>query len=103
MEPTTYDEPEPSRMNAAKAKLGQLGRKLKRVEVRESIVAHPLRAIGVVAAVGALVGLVRPMPERSRVGNAVIAGLSAIGLRLVREAATRQLTEMAKGWLHGEA
>jgi len=87
------------RMDAVKEKLGQVGRKLKRIEVRESIVAHPFAAVGIGAAVGAVVGLVRPMPMRSRVGGAVMAALSAIGLKVIREAALRQLGSMAKDWL----
>ena len=38
------------RFDAVKEKLGQVGRKLKRIEVRESIVAHPFAAIGIGAA-----------------------------------------------------
>lgn len=90
---------ERGRFDAVKDKLGQVGRRLKRIEVRESIVDHPFAAIGISAAVGALIGLARPMPERSRTGNVLMAALSAIGLRLVREAAMRQLGTMAKDWL----
>lgn len=88
------------RFDAVKEKLGQVGRKLKRIEVRESIVAHPFAAIGIGAAVGAVIGLVRPMPRRSRLGGAVFAALSAIGLKVIREAAMQHLGGMAKDWLH---
>jgi hypothetical protein len=88
------------RFDAVKDKLGQVGRKLKRIEVRESIVAHPFVAIGIGAAVGAALGLIRPMPKKSRVGGAVMAALSAIGLKVIREAAMQHLGGMAKDWLH---
>ena len=87
------------RMDAVKEKLGQVGRKLKRIEVRESIIAHPFAAIGIGAAVGAVIGLARPMPRRGRVSNVVMAAISAIGLKLIREAAMQHLGGMAKDWL----
>ena len=87
------------RMDAVKEKLGQVGRKLKRIEVRESIVAHPFAAIGIGAAVGAAIGLLRPMPKHGRVTNVVMAAISAIGIKLIREAAIQHLGRMAKDWL----
>jgi hypothetical protein len=110
MQPTGYESNVPQagleehagRMDAVKQKLGQVGRKLKRIEVREQIVAHPFAAIGIGAAVGALIGLARPMPERSRTSAAVSAALTAIAIRFVREAAFRKLGGMAKDWLQGQ-
>jgi hypothetical protein len=110
MQPTGYEsnvpqaglEEEHGRMHAVKEKLGQVGRKLKRIEVRESIVEHPFAAIGIGAAVGAIVGLVRPMPYRSRTSAALSAAMTAIALKLVREAAYRKLGGMAKDWLQGQ-
>jgi DUF883 C-terminal glycine zipper region len=96
-------EDQPGRLDAAKQKLGQLGRKLKRIEVRETIVDHPFAAIGIAAGVGAIIGLARPMPEKSRIGALVMAGISAIGMRLIREAAMRQLGTMAKDWVTGQS
>lgn len=95
------DEPH-GRLGAAKHKLGQLGRKLKRIEVRETIVDHPFAAIGIAAGLGAIIGLARPMPERSRLGALVMAGLSAIGMRVIREAAMRHLGGVAKDWITGQ-
>ena len=91
---------EHGRFEAVKEKLGQVGRKLKRIELRESIVAHPFIAVGIGAALGAALGLARPMPRRSRIGGAVFAALSAIGLKVIREAAMQHLGGMAKDWLH---
>ena len=93
---------EPGRFNAAKQKLGQLGRKLKKIEVRESIVDHPFAAIGIAAGIGAIIGLARPMPERSKIGALVMAGISALGMRVIREAAMRHIGGMAKDWITGQ-
>jgi hypothetical protein len=90
------------RIGAAKQKLGQLGRKLKRIEVRESIVDHPFAAIGIAAGIGAIIGLARPAPERSRIGSLVMAGLSALGMRVIRQAAMEHLGGVAKDWLVGQ-
>ena len=110
MQPTGYEsnvpqaglEEEHGRMHAVKEKLGQVGRKLKRIEVRESIVDHPFAAIGIGAAVGAIVGLIRPMPYRSRTSTMLSAAMTAIAMKLVREAAYRKLGTMAKDWLAGQ-
>jgi hypothetical protein len=82
-----------------KQRLGQLGRRIKRVDLRSRIVDHPFPAIGIALGVGALIGLARPMPKRGRVSGAAIALLSTIGFRLVREAAMVQLGQYAKGLL----
>ena len=96
------DAAAPGRFNAVKQKLGQVGRKLKRIEVRESIVDHPFAAIGIAAGIGAIIGLARPMRERSRIGGLVMAGLSAVGMQVLRVAAMEQLGAMAKDWLAGQ-
>ncbi|MBV8760455.1 MAG: hypothetical protein JO257_24400 [Deltaproteobacteria bacterium] len=88
--------------DAVKDKLGQVGRTLKRIEVRESIVDHPFAAIGIAAGVGAIIGLARPMPNHSRVGGLLMAGISALGMRLIRQAAMEHLGLMARDWLVGE-
>jgi hypothetical protein len=85
-----------------KQRLGQLGRKIKRVDLRSRIVDHPFPAIGIAVGVGALIGLARPMPKRGRVSGAAIALLSTIGFRLAREAAMVQLAQYAKGLLSKE-
>ena len=85
-----------------KQRLGQLGRKIKRVDLRSRIVDHPFPAIGIAIGVGALIGLARPMPKRGRVSGAAVALLSTIGFRLAREAAMVQLAQYAKGLLSKE-
>jgi hypothetical protein len=85
-----------------KQKLGQLGRRIKRVDLRSQIVDHPFPAIGIAAAVGALVGLARPMPRRSRISGALMAVASTIGFRVLREAAMVQLASYAKQYIGGQ-
>ena len=85
-----------------KQKLGKIGRRIKRVDLRSQIVDHPFPALGIALGVGALIGLARPMPKRGRVSGAAIALLSTIGFRLVREAAMVQLAQYAKGLLSKE-
>jgi hypothetical protein len=82
-----------------KQRLGQLGRRIKRVDLRSQIMDHPFPAVGIALGVGALIGLARPMPKRGRVSGAMMALLSTIGFRLVREAAMVQLAQYAKGML----
>lgn len=79
-----------------KERLGAFGRRMKRVDLRSTIVEHPFAAVGIAAGVGAIVGLVRPMPKRGRISGALVAALTTIGFRLVREAALQQLGEYAK-------
>jgi hypothetical protein len=85
-----------------KQKLGQIGRRIKRVDLRSQIVDHPFAAIGIAAGVGAIIGLARPMPHRGRVSGALMAVLSTIGFRLVREAAITQLASYAKTQFGGQ-
>lgn len=90
-----------SEASGIKQKLGQLGRRIKRVDLRSQIVDHPLTAVGIAAGVGALVGLARPMPRRNPVTGALMAVFSAIGFRILREAAMVQLAQLAKEKLAG--
>ncbi len=83
-------------VSGLKRRLGQLGRRIKRVDVRSQIVDHPFAAVGIAAGVGAIIGIARPMPRRGRVSAAVIALATTIGFRLVREAVMMQLTQLAK-------
>jgi hypothetical protein len=85
-----------------KQKLGQLGRRIKRVDLRSTIIEHPLPAIGVAAAVGALIGLARPMPKRNPLTGALIAIASTIGFRVMREAVMVQLLDLAKERFGGQ-
>lgn len=84
---------EPSRF---KQRLGDFGRRMKRIDLRSTIIEHPFAAVGIAAGAGAIVGLIRPMPKRGRISGALVAALSTIGFRLVREAAMQQLGQYAK-------
>jgi hypothetical protein len=85
--------------SAVKQKLGQIGRSLKKVDLRKQIVEYPFAAIGIAAAAGAIVGLVRPKPQPGRVSSLLFTTLGAIGFRLVREAAVKELGQYAKNYL----
>ena len=85
--------------SAVKQKLGQIGRQLKKVDLRKQIVEYPFPAIGIALAAGALVGLVRPKPQPSRLGSVIVTTLGAIGFRLVREAAVKELGAYAKNYI----
>jgi hypothetical protein len=88
-----------SEQSAVRQRLGQIGRAMKKVDVRKQIVAHPFAAVGIAAAAGAIVGFVRPKPQPGRVSSLLITTLGAITFRLVREAAVRELGQYAKNYL----
>jgi hypothetical protein len=77
-------------------KLGQFGRQLKKIDLRKQIVSYPYPAIGIAFAAGAIVGLVRPKPQPGRFSSLLFTTLGAIGFRLIREAAVRELGNYAK-------
>src|SRR5262245_65931128 len=91
------------KVSGAKQKLGNFGRRIKRLDLRGSIVDHPFAAIGIAAGLGAILGLVRPMPRRGPISGAMMALFSAIGFRLAREAAFIQLRSeerrVGKKWM----
>ncbi len=72
------------------------------MNVEAQIVEHPWPAVGVALALGALAGMAgsgqnTPAPERS-LGGAVIAGVGAVALRLLKSYAFSKLADAAKGW-----
>lgn len=82
-----------------KQKLGDLGRKIKGVDLKNQIVMHPFPAVGIAAAAGAIIGFARPMPRRGPITGALMTLFGAIGYRLVREAVMLQLSSYTKEWL----
>lgn len=85
---------------AVKQRLGQAGRALKKVDLRQTIMDNPFAAIGIAVGVGALIGLVRPAPEpRGRISSLFMTSIGMLGIRLVREAAIKELGTFAKGLL----
>jgi hypothetical protein len=68
-------------------------------ELRRRIAEKPWLAVGAAALLGALLGFEPPhVRSRSKVGDAVLAAIGAVALRLAREAAFRHLGELAKNW-----
>ncbi len=89
--------------SAVKQKLGQAGRALKKVDLRQTIIDNPVTAMGIAIGVGALIALVRPAPEpRGRIGSLFMTSLGMLGIRLVREAAIKELGMLAKGILSND-
>jgi hypothetical protein len=80
-------------------RLGQAGRSLKKIDLRKQIVDYPFAAVGIAAAAGAIIGLVRPKPQPGRITGALISTLGIVGFRLVREAAVRELGQYAKNYI----
>jgi len=80
-------------------RFGQIGRSLKKIELRKPIVENPFIAVGIAAAAGAIVGLARPRPQPGRLTGALISAAGLIGFRLIREAAVRELGEYAKNYI----
>jgi len=86
--------------SALEQRLGQIGRAVKRVDLRKQIVEYPFAAVGIAAAAGAIVGLVRPTkPQPGRLSSLLVTTLGAIAFRLVRETAVRELGTYAKNFL----
>ncbi len=90
------DTYEPS---AFKQKFGEVRRRIKSIDLRSAVVDHPFPAIGIGFAVGALVGLLRPMPQRGRVSSARVGVGTALAFRLIRETAITQLGAYARDFL----
>jgi hypothetical protein len=69
-------------------------------DVRAHIEQHPLPAVGIALALGALAGMRRREPAAGEhsLSGAVLAGLAAVSLRIVRELAMGQLGDIAKRW-----
>jgi len=68
-------------------------------ELRRRIAERPWLAVGAAALFGALLGFEPPhVRSKSKVGDAVLAAIGAVALRLAREAAFRHLGELAKNW-----
>lgn len=90
------------------AHLGELGRRLRaareRVDVRARIASHPLAAVGVAFALGALLGMrgapARPRRDAARghLGRAALAGLTALGVRAGKELALTGASHAARAW-----
>jgi hypothetical protein len=74
-----------------------------RFNPQEQIARYPLHAVGAALALGVIAGLRRhgpamPGEARSSLGRAALAGLAAVALRVVREAALTQVAQAAHNW-----
>lgn len=87
------DSYEPS---AFKQRLGEVRRRIKNIDLRSAVIDHPLPAVGIGFAAGALVGLLRPMPKRGPISRALFAAGTALALRYVREEALHRLGAYAR-------
>lgn len=107
MQPRTDPERQIEQARASlMAHLGELRRRFKstreQLDVRARIAAHPLPAVGVAFALGALLGM-RGGGKRREAGEAglgrlVLAALGALGVRLAKELATRRAADAARAW-----
>ena len=73
-----------------------------RFSPQEQIARYPIHAVGAAFALGVIAGLGRRRPAASEagrsLGGAAVAGLAAVALRVVREAALTQLAHAAQNW-----
>ena len=69
-------------------------------DLRGKVAEDPWRAVGLAALAGLWLGYAPPtFPRtRSKIAEVALATIGAIALRLVREAAFRQVAEVAKQW-----
>lgn len=90
-----------------KTRVDELGRRFKdiknKVDIEAQIVAHPLPAIGIAFVLGAMVGFRRKSPrqeqvKRAGISGAIIGGLSALVMRMLKDVAIGQLSGAAKTW-----
>jgi len=88
--------------SGVKAKLGQFGRSLKKIDLRKQIVDYPFPAIGIALAAGPAVGLLHPTPRHRRIARLLSAARGTGGFPLLREAAVTQLGNYAKSYITGK-
>lgn len=90
-----------------KTRVDELGRRFKdmknKVDIEAQIVAHPLPAVGIALVLGAMVGYRRrssqtEQAKRAGISGAIIGGVSALVMRMLKDAALGQLSGAAKTW-----
>lgn len=94
----TGDEQQPSLSERLAAMRERVETLVQHIDVRGIIAAHPWELVGAAALLGAWVGFEKPRGERSKVGQLFVSAAGALAIRLAREAAFRQLGEIAKRW-----
>ncbi len=91
----------------------RIGHVVRQIDLRGRIDDNPWAAVGIAAALGAWLGFSPPRMlrfERSarngfraKLADALLAAVGAVAVRLVREAAFRQLGDVAKRWWEDSA
>jgi hypothetical protein len=99
MATTTTSTATESRFEHLRARITE---RAEQIDLRARIATHPLSTIGIAFAAGAIIGLIRQVPERGRVSTALRAAAGAIALRLAREVVAYQLGDVARRWWQGE-
>lgn len=81
---------------------------LDRAAIEAKIIAHPLPAIGAAFALGVLVAIGTHKPKSAEnevkrgIGGAMVAGLGAVAVRLLKSYAISHLGDAAKNWIGGD-
>jgi hypothetical protein len=70
-------------------------RRIKDIDLRQTIVDNPLTAVSIGLAAGALVGLLRPKPASGRISGPLIAATGTLVYRLIRDTAIAELARYA--------
>ena len=94
IDPTVLDD-----QSGIKQRLGDLRRRIKQVDLRETVVSNPLPAVAIGFAAGALVGLIRPMPHRGRISGALMGLVTGLAFRAVKTYAFGELATYAKQFI----
>jgi len=77
-------------------------RKIKAIDLRQTIVDNPFAAIGIGLAAGAVLGLVRPKPEAGRITGALVSAAGLLAYRLIRDTAVVELGRYASNFLSNQ-
>jgi hypothetical protein len=92
MEVTTAEQDGHSKM---KQRFIAARRKIKEIDLRQSVVDNPFAAVGIGLAVGAAIALIRPKPQPGRITGALVSAAGVLVYRLVRDAAIVELGRYA--------
>jgi LPXTG-motif cell wall-anchored protein len=92
------------------ARAEELGRRFKemteKLDLDGHIAAHPLPAVGIAFMLGAMLGFRRKRKQEHEeeevertLGGAVVGAITALGLRLLKDAALKRAAGVAKTWI----
>jgi hypothetical protein len=70
-------------------------RRIKAIDLRQSVGDNPFAAVGIGLAAGALVGLLRPKPQPGRITSALVSAAGLLAYRLIRDTAVVELGRYA--------